>query len=443
MPTLRMRAIPTGQLLGLCAMAWFVWVNRVDPRLAHEPLGAVLNEALKWVFVAWVSSVFVTAGVFAAVVRHRCKDQDLLVASLPGVWFAPAIVLMGTLSPAGLAIGLALVLAATRRLLARWIPAGIPAKPPKARTSEIDAAFLGWSSLPALAAAAAAQAGLVALLLHYPFFAAAAFAASVAILIGHLVFEGAYQPGRPPTMPPSGMGMVLAFLLVLAATTSSIQVGVMFRSGPGSEDQVSGNSSRTSVTGLQNPPRSLTAGGDGFDGVILRSEPVETRTVILRAPAAWNKAPVTETDSTSIPFSGEYWMFQAPYRHPPPWSVLEQGKPTEHFFHTTNGLPMQMAADQKLNRSVDLARCGGIRVVISRAGDDPALLEVILIDSESGQWESLGTVQATTNTLDFSVLASGSLDRFDEIKVVYHRPATFGQKSARIAIERFVITPRG
>src|SRR5580658_1891451 len=129
MPASRKRVIPTGQLLGLCAMAWFVWVNRVDPRLAHEPLGGVLAEALRWVFVAWISSVAVTAGIFAAVVRHRGKDQDLLVASLPGVWFAPAIVLMGTLSPAGLAVGLALVLAATRWLLARWIPAGISAKP--------------------------------------------------------------------------------------------------------------------------------------------------------------------------------------------------------------------------------------------------------------------------------------------------------------------------
>ncbi|HEY6346489.1 MAG TPA: hypothetical protein VIY49_33780 [Bryobacteraceae bacterium] len=441
MPASRKRVVPTGQLLGLCAMAWFVWVNRVDPRLAHEPLPAVLTQALKWVFVAWVSSVFVTAGVFAAVVRHRSKDQDLLAASLPGVWFAPAIILMSTLSPAGLAVGLALVLAATRWLLARWIPAGIPAKPPKARAFEIDPAFLGWSSLPALAAAAAGQAGLVALLLHYPFLAAAGFAASVAILIGHSVFEGAYQPGRPPAMPPSGMGMVLTFLLVLAATTSSIQVGVMSGSGFGSGGQLSGKDSGTSVTDLQSPPRSLTGSGGGFDGVILRPEPVETRPVIFMAPAAWNKAAVTETASTSIPFSGEYWMFQAPYRHPPPWSVVEEGKPTGLFFHTTNGLPMQMAADQKLNRPVDLTRCGGIQVVISRAGDDPALLEVILVDSQSGQWESLGTAEATKDALDFPVPASGSLNRFDEIRVVYHRPPTLGQKSARIAIERFVITP--
>jgi hypothetical protein len=442
MPPSRKRVIPTAQLLGLCAMAWFVWVNRVDPRLAHEPLGAVLAEALRWVFATWVSSVFVTAGVFAAVIRRPCKDQDLLAASLPGVWFAPAIVLMGTLSPAGLAVGLALVLAATRQLLARRIPAGIPAKPPKARAFEIDPAFLGWNSLPALAAAAAGQAGLVALLLHYPFLAAAGFAASVAILIGHLVFEGAYQPGRPPAMPPSGMGMALTFLLVLAATTSSIQVGVISGSGFGSEGQVSGKDRGTSVTDLQSPPRSVTGSGGGFDGVILRPPPVETSPVILMAPPARTKAAVTEAASLSIPFSGEYWMFQAPYRHPPPWSVVEEGRPTDLFFHTTNGLPMQMAADQKLNRPVDLALCGGIQVLISRAGDDSALLEVILIDSESGQWESLGTAQAIKEALNFPVPASGSINRIDEIKVIYHRPATFSRKSARIAIEGFVITPR-
>jgi hypothetical protein len=126
----------------------------------------------------------------------------------------------------------------------------------------------------------------------------------------------------------------------------------------------------------------------------------------------------------------------------PPWSVIEQGEPTEVSFRTTNGRPMEMEADQRLNGSVDLAWCGGIQVVISRTREDTAVLELILIDSESGQWETLGASESDRNALDFPIPTSGSLDKFNEIKVVYHRPASFSKKSARIAIERFVIVPR-
>ena len=103
-------------------------------------------------------------------------------------------------------------------------------------------------------------------------------------------------------------------------------------------------------------PQSLTGSGGGFDGVILRPRPIETRPVILMTPATWTKS----------------------------------------------------------------------------------------------QWESLGTAETVLNrrwagnkdTLDSPIPASGSLDRFDDIKVVYHRPAALSQKSARIAVESFVITRR-
>jgi hypothetical protein len=439
---LRKRVIPKAQLLGLCAMAWFVWVNRVDPKLAHESLGAVLAEALRWVSLAWIWSVLITVAIFATVVHDQRKKSSLVAASLPGVWFAPAIILMSTLSPAGLAVGLALVLIATWRLLIGWIPGGIAAEQPKAHSFEIDPAFLSWNSVPALVAAAAGQAGVLALVLHYPFWAATGFATSVAFLVGQAVVKGAFEPGSPPTMPPSGMGMVLTFLLALALTASSIQVGVMSGSGFGPEDQVSGRSTRSRVTALHDPPRSVRGSGGGFDGVILRPQPVEMHRTVLVVPAPWAKGAVNAAAPMSIPFSGEYWMYQAPWRHPPPWSVIEQGEPTEVSFRTTNGRPMEMAADQRLNGSVDLACCGRIQMVISRTGEDTAVLEVILIDSESGQWESLGTSEADRNALDFPIPTSGPLDKFNEIRVVYHRPASFSKKSARIAIERFVIVPR-
>jgi hypothetical protein len=436
------RFMATAQLLSLCAMAWFVWVNRIDPKLAHEPLGAVLREAFGWLCFAWVWSALITLGIFAAVVRDRTRERHLLAASLPGIWFAPAIILISTLSPAGLAIGLALVLAATRRLLAYWVPADTPAREqPKAYAFEIDTAFLKWNSVPVLIAAAVGQAGLVALLFHDRFFAAAGFAMTVAILVGQSAVRGAYEQGTPPAMPPSGMGMVLTFLLAFAVTTSSIQVGIMSRPGSGSNTPDSDESPGVQVTELQNPPRSATEGG-GFDGVILRTKVAATHPTILIAPAARTTSGISKAAPVSIPFSGEYWMFQAPWRQPPPWSVRKQGKPTEVSFHTTNGRPMQMSADQKLNGPVDMAWCARIQVLIARVGDDPAVFELILSDSESRRFESLGIVEAAGNILDFPIPASVALDQFDEIRVVYHRPANSSERSARIAIEGFVIAPR-
>ena len=439
------RALPKAQLLSLCAMAWFVWVNRVDPKLSHESLGEVLIEAAAWVSLAWIGSVIITAGVFAVAACEPGKEYSPLVASLPGIWFAPAIILMGTLSPAGLAIGLVLVLNATRRLLAYWIPASMgTGAQPRPYPFEIEAAFLRRNSAPALVAAVAGQAGLVALLLHNPFWAAVGFAASIAVLIGHLISRGAYEPGGPPAMPHSGMGMALTFLLALALTTTSLQVGMMAGSGSGSDEDASGQGTGSRVTALNQPPRPLTGSGGGFDGVILKPQQREKPTAaVLLLPAPWTKRAASETAPMDIPFSGEYWMFQAPWRSPPPWSVLEQGRPTEVSFHTTNGRPMQMAADQKLSRPVELSRCAGIQVVISRVDEEPAVLELILTDSEWRRSESLGTVAAAGITLDFPIPVSSPLDKFDEMKLVYHRAATESQKSARIAIERFVIRPRG
>jgi hypothetical protein len=44
-------------------------------------------------------------------------------------------------------------------------------------------------------------------------------------------------------------------------------------------------------------------------------------------------------------------------------------------------------------------------------------------------------------TLEFSFPSSSSLEQFDEIKVIFHRANTRISKSARVALERFVLVP--
>ena len=82
-------------------------------------------------------------------------------------------------------------------------------------------------------------------------------------------------------------------------------------------------------------------------------------------------------------------------------------------------------------------------------------VEAALIDRERpGVAESLGIPAVTSvpdlkadrtipvpETLDFRFPSSPRLDRFDEIKVIFHRVIGRMDKSARVSIERFVLLP--
>ncbi len=52
---------------------------------------------------------------------------------------------------------------------------------------------------------------------------------------------------------------------------------------------------------------------------------------------------------TTIPFSGEYWLYRLPYKQPPRGSYKRRGSPAKLFFHTTQGDPLSMEAKQKLD----------------------------------------------------------------------------------------------
>jgi hypothetical protein len=52
-------------------------------------------------------------------------------------------------------------------------------------------------------------------------------------------------------------------------------------------------------------------------------------------------------------------------------------------------------------------------------------------------------VSPVAETLDFAVPAEPRVGGFNEITVLYHRDWTRRDKSARVAIERFILIPRG
>ena len=109
-----------------------------------------------------------------------------------------------------------------------------------------------------------------------------------------------------------------------------------------------------------------------------------------------------------------------------------------------------MEAKQRLDLPVAITCCDRIRMAIHDADPHPGSvsLELVLIDSSKRPFRtmSLGTnmigVEATQE-IDFTIPRPAALTEFNEIQVIFHRDRLNHSRSARVAIDRFVLIPKG
>jgi len=117
-----------------------------------------------------------------------------------------------------------------------------------------------------------------------------------------------------------------------------------------------------------------------------------------------------------------------------------------------------MEAHQKLDQAIDLRCCRSVRVAIWNADPRPGTLslELTVLDTESGAGSTgtfLGSapvrsvpdlsrnpVTAVPESLEFPV-PPGVIENCTEFKVVFRRTANL-DRSARVAVDRFVLEPR-
>jgi hypothetical protein len=449
------RLIAAAQVAGVVATGWFVWIHNVRPRLGFESLAGMFAEALLYVALAWICCAVVTFWVYFVVSLADVPraTRFSLRTSAPAMWFAPAIVLLSTPLAGAFAASLVLVANATRQLISQWGVVDSPIRrmePARAepallfRVASPDAAFLSWNSAPVLMGSFTAQAGLVAMLWGHPFRAAALFAMSTAILTSLSIATGAYRPGKPPALPHSALSVVLTFLLAATLTFGGISVRGRSISGPG------GQSATPPTPDLpERPDESMGPGGD-FPGVILLPPLKPYATLVVPAPALPGRLGAPVRSPVGIPFSGQYWMFRWPAERPPRRSIIRRGSTSELSFRTTDGVRLGMEAHQKLDPPVSVACCTRIDLAIRNMDPYPGTvsLELVLIDTSVAinLVQSLGRVPAGSaspaeQVLSFAVPPAAALRQFDDIKVVFHRDRIRADKSARIAIERFVLVP--
>ena len=245
------------------------------------------------------------------------------------------------------------------------------------------------------------------------------------------------RPGRPPS--PAG------------PTGTPGTPGIPNGPNPGVETK-----NYTAPAGL--PPGTLADGG--FPGVILWPELKPIPTLIAPLPPrgkGWSTA--ANVRPMSIPFSGEYWMFRWPFARPPQNSYFQRGNPAALSFSTTDHRPMQMEAHHKLEQTVDLRCCSRIQLEVRNADQYPGTVtvELVLLNSElpNSRAQSLGRalvasmpdtskdpVTPVAETLDFAMPHAPAIEAFDEFKVVFLRDRRRTDKSAKIAIDRFILVPR-
>jgi hypothetical protein len=461
------------QVAGLAASGWVVWTVAVLPRLGRQPLAWVIGEALQHALVACLASAAITLGLYLLIARSGRTDALLgaLRTSTVAVWFAPATLLLAELSPLALGAALVLVITTTRLLYLEWRSFHSDPSDQFAPPRELfdpPPSPLRWKDLaPALIASLALQAGIASVLMNSPFQAAVLFSLATAMLTLTSLKSGAYEARTERSLPRSILGLALTVILAAGLTVGGL-AGRIQHGGPGLrwpfyrgagpvetarallEKLLHGNQAtqpKGRVTRVYMPPgNNVEIDDKSFPGIVLFSEP-KPRAKLTEPLPGWSRTSLSDVppEPSVIPFSGEYWMFRPPETQPPKKSYTRWGSPTTLSFLTTDHATMAMEAHQKLEHPIDLSCCSEIQIAISNADRYPSTITLELILMDNGSPQSLGTspVPARPDALlRFPIPAGSAIRQFNELEVVFHRDRVRIDRSARIAIERFVLSPR-
>ncbi|HZU29326.1 MAG TPA: hypothetical protein VFA04_27635 [Bryobacteraceae bacterium] len=183
--------------------------------------------------------------------------------------------------------------------------------------------------------------------------------------------------------------------------------------------------------------------GESWPGVELWPDTQKYVTLVAPLPRA-GLFTAKQLDTLSIPFYGAYWYFKGP-GDPPANSFVTHGDPEKMSFRSTDFAPLTMEARQNFGRSIDLRCCSAIGVLIANGDKYFATvtmeLEVRNSAIAGSPWLTLGEAPvsaALSQTLRFPIPGRMRSSQIDEVQVRFHLLQPRADRSARIAIRRFV-----
>jgi len=226
----------------------------------------------------------------------------------------------------------------------------------------------------------------------------------------------------------------------------------------GSGDRYRPPETQTPASSAEKEGGATTADNSGdHTGVILLPEQQQHTTLVPPLPSMTsNLFDAKHPNPISIPFYGAYWFFKLPDTKPPPDSYRTHGTPAEMTFFAPDSRPLIMEAHQDLGKLIDLNCCREIRIEIRNADRYPGTvsMELVLENSREGQKGSvsLGSAPVTSapgdplapmkETLTFPIPSRAPIHQFDELTIRFPRQRQRNNRSAKVAIERFVLVPR-
>lgn len=449
-------------LFAAAVAAWFVSSPPVTRSLSIVSL--VVSSAQQAVIVLLVSGA--TAWLLSR--KHsRAVRRRALITSLSSLWLVPLVLLIREHSAWALLPTTIFVASATYSLCLLS---------PRQRENPSSNQPFGllassnwsWRQPAAIGAALAAQVGTLLSLGGYIVSGALLVAASI------VVWASSYARAAPPIDASwhsdhrTTLIVATAILCTFAALLPYLRVSFALGGGFGLSSR---DSSRRRVPlrrvrqeGTEPPSGDSAAGpSDGHSGIILWA-PEQTRTMLVAPPpiTATNRFSTARgTDPLVIPFDGVYWFFKSPDSHPPRTSQQAHGTPEQFDIRSTDWRPLLMEAHENLGTLIDLDCCSRIEIAIHNRDRYPETvsLELVLIDStlpekpsqslgralvrSTRPWRIYDKPSPAHETLDFAIPTRHTLRRFDEVMIRFCLDHARSDSGAKIAIDRFVLIPRG
>ena len=235
----------------------------------------------------------------------------------------------------------------------------------------------------------------------------------------------------------------LAIATLLAAWGIELFVGFRFHGG--------------GLAPIYTPDSAADVGSGKYRGVILWTD-AQPAAVFVPPPPELSHGTVRRKPTLSIPFDGVYWFYKFPDRKPPRDSYTVHGNPSATSFRSSDFVPLQMEARQDFVNLLDMSCCSRIGVEVLNADRGPGIVSLELILSNTllpGEpFQSLGRMPVTSipqgpapepanEVLSFAIPADPRIRQFDAATVRFIRAGGRGSRSAKIAIKRFTLVPRG
>lgn len=206
------------------------------------------------------------------------------------------------------------------------------------------------------------------------------------------------------------------------------------------------------VPGAPAAPDGRVAGKDLIAGAILMGKPVGVVSLTAPPPARRRMGPIRPhrpQQPMAFDFSGVYWVSSRARMRPSPNWLIVRESPLEYKFTKLDRGPLPMEARQQLPVTIDPGCCSQLEMTVYNADPQPQsiMLEVVLAAGDEGRARRLplGKQRVTgmgSLTLRYPIPASAEPLGANLIIVNYHLYMPRMNRSADLAIERFVLVPK-